>query len=269
MLPEAKNIFAFIVVISSLWGAGVGHAQTSGHKVIPPPPVDYVYDEPSVLSGAAHKEVFQALSNEDRQTGNQVLVAIFKSLDSEDLTDYTNRLYQSWKIGEKQKSNGVLMSIFMKERKVRIEVGYGLEGELTDAKSNQIIGNILAPAFKQKSYDDGVKSAVSAILTTIHAGAQTAAEGTQQTQPARNSQPRIPFGLILFLLFFLPMFLRRSRGTTIGRQGFGTGLLGGLLLGRSSDGFFGGGGGGNDGGGGGDFGGGGGSSGGGGASGDW
>jgi uncharacterized protein len=254
-------MFAVVTVWVTLLSATIAHADLSPGKAFPPSPSAYIYDEPSLLTNAAHEEIFQALSNEDKQTGNQVIVAIFKSLDNEDLIDYTNRLFKAWNIGEKQKSNGVLLTIFVKEHKIRMEVGYGLEPNLTDAKSNRIIDMILTPAFKQQAYDAGVKGAVQAILNVIHPDPNATPEPTQAEEQQESHSRGIPFPLIIFILFIIIQSLLRRSGGTIGRGGIGGGFWGG--------GFGGGGFGGGGFGGGGGFSGGGGSSGGGGASGGW
>ncbi len=235
-------------------------------KPFPPEPTQYVYDEQPLLSPSAHSQLLQILSQEDQKTSNQIIVAIFKSLDDEDAPDYTNRLFHAWKIGNKEKSNGLLLAIYLKEHKMRFEVGYGLEPLLTDAKSKMIIQSILVPAFQQKAYDAGVITAVQSALSVIHSdandpNAQPAAARTKRS----GNRPRLPLGFLLVIIFVIFRFLDRFQGNTISssgsirRGGWGGGFGGG----------FGGGGGWGGGGDGGGFSGGGGSSGGGGAGGDW
>jgi uncharacterized protein len=258
MSNRIKQFFCVGVLLA--FGAAPSLAESKAPtKAFPIAPLSYVYDEPSLLSRGAEEKLSQLLSNEDRQSGNQVLVAIFKSLDNEDLVDYTSRLYKAWKIGDKQKNNGVLLTIFLAERKIRIEVGYGLEPVLTDAKSNRVISTILGPAFKQQRFDEGVVGAAQAILNTIHPGNAQASEVPDQN----GQQQSLPFPVIIFLFIFFGLsFISRllRMGSTIHRGGYRNN---GFWMGG-----FGGGGGGFGGGGGG-FSGGGGSSGGGGASGGW
>ena len=217
-------------------------------KPFPAPPQNYVYDEASLLSPNAKQALFEKLSSEDHATQTQVIVAIFKSLDDEDLVDYTNRLFKSWKIGDAKKDNGALLAIYLKEHKIRIEVGYGLEPVLTDAKSKMVIQTILSPAFAQKQFDQGVSQSVDAMIKIAHQEfvAPSVTPQDQSQTPRDTSLPTFLF--ILFIFFLLSRF--RGGGIYYGSSGRGGGWF-------SGGGGFGG------------FSGGGGSSGGGGASGGW
>ncbi len=229
-------------------------------KSIPPPPSNYVYDETGLLR-ASTDHLSSLLSKEDHQSGNQILVALFNSLEQEDLVDYTNRVFQTWQPGENGKNNGVLLAVYLKERKIRIEVGYGLEPLLTDAKSKRILINIIGPAFGERKYAEGIIGAVQEIQTIIHSDTETSTAGkTRQRRPLRLIH-LIFVGLFFIIIYFLDGIIPQTLGSHgIQRRGGGWGGFGG-------GGFGGGGFGGSSGGGG--FSGGGGSSGGGGASGDW
>src|SRR4051812_18020535 len=111
----------------------LGHAA----KAIPDAPRYYVLDEPGVLAAGPKRALETLLIEQDRIDGQQTLIAIFKSLDGEDLVDYSNRVFQAWKIGKRGKDNGVLLALYWDDRKARIEVGYGLEPILTDARSRR------------------------------------------------------------------------------------------------------------------------------------
>ena len=239
-------------------------ATSFAGKAFPPPPQSYVYDEPHLLSESAKQTLFATLSAEDQKSGNQILVAIFNSSEGEDPVDYTNRLLKNWAPGQKGKNNGVIIAAFLKEHQLRIEVGYGLEPVLTDAKSKALILNDLTPAFRAQNYDAGIIHTVRDVLHIIHpeaTGADSSETDATQSIGANDQSPFLPWVLpgILFVLFFFNFLNRR-----FGSRSFGSRSRGGFWL-------FGGGGGGfgGFGGGGGGFGGGGGSSGGGGASGGW
>jgi uncharacterized protein len=124
---------------------------------IPAPPAYRVNDFASVLSADAKTRIESKLRTFEKETTTQIVVAIFPSLEEESVEDFTVRLAEAWKIGQKNNNNGVLLAIYIKERKARIEVGYGLEGALTDALSSRIIRNELAPDFKAGNYDAGVE----------------------------------------------------------------------------------------------------------------
>jgi len=231
-------------------------------KEFPSPPVSYVYDEAGVI-GPETPVLSRMLGEEDRNSGNQILVAVFKSLDGEDHVDYMNRLFKFWHPGEKGKNNGVLIAAYLAEKKIRIEVGYGLEPDLTDAKSKRILIDILGPAFREKKYGQGLIQAVTRIQRIIHheANAQTETVG-ERTESKRNQNWFLNL-LIFIVIAILLNYLDRRKSNTIGSTGIRRHYRdGGLFGGGSGGGMFGGGGGGG-------FSGGGGSSGGGGASGDW
>jgi uncharacterized protein len=136
-------------------------------KPIPSPPYYYVLDEPHALSQQALHTIETLLIEHDRVAGEQVLVAIFKNLGDEDLVDYTNRVFSTWKIGKRGKDNGALLAIYWDDHKSRIEVGYGLEPVLTDAKTKLILSDDLAPDLKNGNPDRGITLSVLEILRTI------------------------------------------------------------------------------------------------------
>lgn len=228
---------------------------------IPPPTGQRVNDFASVLSTDTKNRLESNLSTFEKETTTQIVVAIFPSIEDESVEDFTVRLAEAWKIGQKENNNGVLLAIYIKEHKARIEVGYGLEGELTDALSSRIIRNELAPDFKAGNYDAGVEKTVAAIQKAVR-GEYTAKD---EDKPQQTSYIAT---LIIFLIVWF-LISRMSRGPmTIGPSGrrryndtWGGGFGGGSG--------WGGGGGFGGGGGGGGFSGGGGSFGGGGASGSW
>jgi uncharacterized protein len=213
-----------------------------------------VVDNAKLLSAATEQNLNQQLAAQEQRTGNQIVVVTLPDLQGYEISDYGFQLGRHWGIGQKDTNNGALLIIAMKERKMRIEVGYGLEGLLTDARSAQIIQQILTPAFKSGDFDGGVKAAVEAMVQIID-GKTPAIPKAQQS--SKQSPPKLGGLLILIILF---MMMGGGRG---GRGFLGGALLGSALGSRHGGGF----GGGGFGGGG--FGGGGGGFGGGGASGGW
>jgi uncharacterized protein len=171
--------------------------------------------------------------------------------------DYTNRLFRAWKLGQAKTNNGALLLVAPNERKVRIEVGYGLEGALTDALSKVIITTAIAPRFKTGDYAGGINAGVDGMLSILAGDA----EEWQRRGKVRSDEADPGQVIVFIILFFIIVLVvyRMNRG---GRGGGGFVIL----PGPSSGGWSGGVSGGFDGGG---FSGGGGSSGGGGASGDW
>jgi uncharacterized protein len=126
-----------------------------------------VHDEASVLSAQTVEQLEAQLKLHEDSTSNQIAILIIPSLDGEAIEDYALRVAEKWKLGQKDKDNGVLLLIAINDRKMRIEVGYGLEGVLPDAICNQIIRNEMAPNFRRGDYDAGVQAAINAIVQTI------------------------------------------------------------------------------------------------------
>jgi len=241
--------------------------------VIPPAPTAHVNDYGSVLSAAESQALERNLTEREAATGTQMVVAIFPSLEGESLEDYSIRLAQQWRIGQKKLDNGVILLIFVKDRKMRLEVGYGLEPIVTDAVAAQIVRERIAPRFREGRYAAGIEAAVAGVFERIGEGAGPA------KRPAPTSGPSVPvigflavLGVIVFILLRQMSSGRgmaRRNAYTAGSQGWETPVIMSMpwWIGRGRGG--GGGFGGGFGGGGGGFSGGGGSFGGGGASGDW
>jgi len=242
---------------------------------IPPPPSRFVYDGAGVMSPEEKTALEDRLMQLDQQYQLQIAVAVFPSLEGEPLEDATLRVAEAWKPGMKGQDNGLVLAAFMAERKVRIEVGYGLEEKVPDIQAGRIIREYIAPHFRAGEEGQGLRAAVDAL-------AALALGQSPPPVPARSRSPqqavRGGYGCFFMALWFFALMvinvLRRPRG--LGRRGLRGGvpwwawmLMGSQLGGghrhhRSGGGF---GGGGFGGGGGGSFGGG--SFGGGGASGGW
>jgi len=201
----------------------------------------------------------------EQKSGIQLVVATVRSLGGQEIEPYANELFRAWKLGEKSKNNGVLLLVAPNERRVRIEVGYGLEGTLTDALSKVIIANAIAPRFKAQDFGGGISRGVDDIITVL---TTDASEWQKRPSLRLDHQENVdPTGWILIAgLIGLIVLLTISSGF---RWFFFNVLLNVMLSsgGRSYGGGYSGGGGFSGGGGG--FSGGGGSSGGGGASGSW
>lgn len=169
-----------------------------------PPLSGRVVDLAHVLPAATTAQLSDAIQAHEEKTSNQVAVLIVPSLEGEPLFDFSHRVATTWKLGGKGTDNGVLLLIAIKERKIRLEVGYGLEGVLTDARSAQIIRNDIAPKFRAGDVPAGVTSGVLAVLHTI--------EGTYQAPPQptgyrsdgeviANSIFAVILGLVIGLFF--------------------------------------------------------------------
>jgi uncharacterized protein len=154
-----------------------------------------VNDNAGILSLDTQHELEEILRAHEDSTSNQIAVLTITSLEGEPLEDYARRVVMTWKLGQKGKDNGVLLLVAKDDRKVRIEVGRGLEGQLTDAVSSSIMRNEILPQFKAGDYDRGVKAGVEAIIGAI-TGAYTADESD-------GAQMDTGTGILAFLFFLL------------------------------------------------------------------
>ncbi|WP_068074654.1 TPM domain-containing protein [Novosphingobium lentum] len=227
-----------------------------------------VVDDAHLLSPEQAAAIDGKLAALETQSQRQMVVATVPSLQGFEIEDYGYRLGRAWGIGDKQRNDGVLLLVAPTEHKVRIEVGYGLEGIITDALSSVIIQREVVPRFKQNDYPGGIAAATDQLIAQLQLPEDQARKiaASAATQQKQANAPRFDFGTVVFLLvfffFFVLPFLRALRHG--GRRG-GPGVM------IFPSGGWGGGGGGGDwgGGGGGGFSGGGGSFGGGGSSGSW
>jgi uncharacterized protein len=223
-----------------------------------------------VLTAAERDRLERRAAAEERRSSNQVAVAIFPSLEGESLEDFSIRLAQQWRIGQKGLDNGVILLVFVNDRKLRIEVGYGLEGRLTDAQASSIIRNEITPRFREQRYAAGIEAGLDAIYRTI------AGEYKAPARAARKTDPTVTvllafLGVIAFIVLANTFTRAARRPGRMLRRGYTAGSGGWYAGGPGWGGGFGGyssGGGGSSSGGGG-FSGGGGSFGGGGSSGSW
>lgn len=262
--------------MAALW-LGVAPASAQGGLNFPAL-TGRVVDQANLLDAATEQALTEKLGALEAKSSDQLVVVTVNSLQDHDIADYGYQLGRAWGIGQKEGDNGALLIVAPNEKKVRVEVGYGLEPILTDAFSSQVIQNDILPSFRQGDFQAGVVKGVDALIAQLEldpaeAQARAAAAATaQEGSGARtNIGPIIFIGMIILWFFFSAM---RSAG---GRRRRRRGDVGSVLLwaasealrnsGRDNDGGWGGGGG--FGGGGGGFGGGGGSFGGGGASGGW
>jgi uncharacterized protein len=167
---------------------------------IPARPDGYVTDRADLLSIETRKKIEQILHDYERQTTNQVVVATFSSLEGESLEDFSIRLAEVWKIGQKGRDNGVILLIFKEERKMRIEVGYGLEGVFPDALAGQVIQTVIGPYFKRGDFDGGVSAGIQAIVQATRGEFQSEFE-PRETPFSKDLE--ILFKILLFFMMIL------------------------------------------------------------------
>jgi uncharacterized protein len=252
------KVVAVAAVLASAVVATVlptGWARASGETPIPPAPTEFVTDRAGFLSSDFASRLTSQLEAYEHGTGHQVIVYIDRTTGGVPIDDWAVRAFKAWGVGRKDEKDGAALFIFSDDHRIRIEVGYGLEDKLPDARAGRIIQNEMAPRIRAGDRDGAVKTGVEQMLAAIggkpEPGRQAAGKGSL-------------LGVVMPIILFIVIFLiaRRHPWALL--------LIGGRGWGGRGGGWGGGGwGGGGWGGGGGGFSGGGGSSGGGGASGGW
>ena len=250
-----------------LFGPLLFTASLQAAEVIPPAPRDHFNDYAGIVQSGTARSLNDELAQFERDTSNQIVVAIFPHLQSDSsIEDYTVRVAQAWGVGQRGKKNGAVLFVFSQDRKLYIQVGYGLEGVLPDALCKQIIANEITPSFRRGDFTYGVAAGVHAML----AATRGEYRGTGRTvADSRNNEIGGGGGIIILIFCGIVLFvmlrgifgrnvLYSRRGRISPWIGTGTGMWGGGSSGGWSSG-----------GGGGSFSGGGGSFGGGGAGGSW
>src|SRR4029077_16852039 len=158
-----------------------------------------VVDQAGVMSAGNRSAGEGKLKDVEDKSGIQLVVATVKSLQGSDIETYANQLFRTWTLGQAQKNNGVLLLVAPAEHKVRIEVGYGLEGTLTDALSSVIISSAIVPRFKANDYSGGIERGVDGIISVLSGD-------TADWQPKveiREDGPAQIFNALFPIMFFL------------------------------------------------------------------
>ncbi|MGE5236303.1 MAG: TPM domain-containing protein [Acidobacteriota bacterium] len=230
-------------------------AATAAALEVPPTPTRYLTDLAGVVPTAQAREIDETLAAIETRTGHQVIAVIFPSLEGEPLEDFTMRCAEAWKVGRKGLDDGIIFFAFVKDRRMRLEVGYGLEDKVPDAIASRLLAGTVKPAFQSGDYGGGILA--------LAAGLERIFRGEPPPTPRRQRQPSSSNVGGLFVLIIVALLLRIMQGP----RGRGGGRGGGIWWGGLGG--LGGGGWGGGGLGGGGFSGGGGSFGGGGASGSW
>jgi uncharacterized protein len=206
-----------LATLTAIPAAGLDVPRLKGH----------VNDYAGMLSPASQRQLEALLTDFEQQESTQIVLLTVPSLEGDSLEDFSMRVAEGWKIGRAETDNGAILLIAKADRKIRIEVGYGLEGRLTDLLSGRIIRKVIAPYFKAGAFEQGIAAGISAMIDAVR-GEFSAGESTP---PPRPKQTGIPFVPLLAILFLLNALGRASR--TIGAVAGGVlaPIAGGLFFG--------------------------------------
>jgi len=208
----------FLLICAAVFAAGLVtnlHAQLQFPALSGP-----VVDAAGVLATADKTELDTLLRSNQQSTGPQIVVATVASLQGQDIRDFGNLLFRYWQLGDKQRNDGVLLLVAPHERKVSIEVGYGLEGTLTDALSKLIIENSILPRFRAGDLPGGIREGTRAILRVLSGeGEALISEGARRTGFPEEYDP--VFALFMFLGMVIVLLLISQGLRGIGSAGSG------------------------------------------------
>lgn len=169
-----------------------------------------VNDYAGILSDSTRNMIAEKLKEHELRTTNQIVVLTIKSLEGETIEDFAYKVFNDWKLGRKDKDNGILIVIVPDERRMRIEVGYGLEGTLPDVLAGRIIQNIMAPGFRKGDYDSGITNGVNAVISVLDGESLADTSGNDETYGVAESSvlsdletPDMPLGTRILLGAFI------------------------------------------------------------------
>jgi uncharacterized protein len=179
-----------------------------------------VNDYAGILAPATERQLETVLKDLERTDSTQIVVLTLPSLQGENLESFSIRVAEQWKIGQRELDNGALLLVAVKERKLRIEVGYGLEGRLTDLMAGRIIRNVIVPRFKAGSFDQGVTEGVAAMIGVVKGEFTPPQRARRRPEGGGGGFPGGVFAI--FAVFFLINMLGRLRR--------GMGAVGGAII---------------------------------------
>ncbi|MFN2509132.1 MAG: YgcG family protein [Chthoniobacterales bacterium] len=197
---------------------------------MPPKPAGYFNDYTGVVSKDAALRFNEQLAQFERETSNQVVVAVFRKMETDsDIADYTHRIAQLWAVGQADRRNGAVLFVFVDDRKMYIQVGYGLEGALPDVTAFDITERGIKPRFRAGDYEGGLAIGIESILKAIR-GEYVGSGKTAGESGDEKSHAGVPcIFLFLFFILFLMILGRSSKKRR--RRGWGYSGAGGPFLG--------------------------------------
>lgn len=181
---------------------------------VPPKPTTWVTDRAAILSDTEEQSLNQKLETVKQRSGTEILVMTFPSLEGEEVVDYTNRVANQWQVKD---DKALMLFVFVQDRKTWIQVGYGLEGVITDAIASRVYRQVLVPHFREQKYYEGIDAAINDLVHRIDPKAlpDSPAQQRRPVSPAPEAEVGgIPLNLIIFILLFVffflvPLFSRR------------------------------------------------------------
>ena len=206
---RAKEVALLVAALFALLAT-----KSQGAEVIPPKPDRYFNDYAGVVSKTAALRFNEELAQFERETSDQVVVAIFPKMQSDsDVADYTQRVAQAWGVGQKERRNGVVLFVFVQDRKMFIQVGYGLEGALPDITAFDITEYRMKPRFRNGDYEGGIATGIDSIFKAIRGEYKGSGNTVAERHRRGGGAPSFLFFIIfLIALIVISRIMRRLGG---------------------------------------------------------
>jgi uncharacterized protein len=191
-------------------------------EVIPPKPDRYFNDYAGVISKKAASRLNEQLAQFERETSDQVVVVVFPKMQSDsDIADYTQRVAQAWGVGQKERRNGVVLFVFIQDRKMFIQVGYGLEGALPDATAFDITERHIKPLFRTGNYEPGLTTGIDLIFKAIRGEYKGSGKTVAEQGRGSGVWGLLPFIIFVIVLIIISRVIRRLGGYGYSSRGGG------------------------------------------------
>jgi uncharacterized protein len=200
------------VALGALVGSVIlaGGAPSARAEDLPPLPRAYFNDDAGLVSAAEARRLDQKLRQLDEETSTQIVVAVFPKLPSPSLEDFTVRTAESWRVGRQELDNGAIFFVFVEDRAMRIEVGYGLEGALPDALARRILDGEVVPRFRDGDWAGGLDAGIDAVVAAVRG---------EYTAPAPETPEGPSLAAILIVVALVIVFLLLVRFAAPGHPG--------------------------------------------------
>ena len=207
---QLRTLFALLLMIAAIFACDSPAADAAGELLPKPAQREYVVDTAGIVSAEDRAQIEKIGEELREKTKAEIVVVTVHTLDGADIESYANKLFRSWGIGDAKQSNGVLLLIAKDDRKFRIEVGYGLEGEITDGRSGEILDK-MKPYFRDEKYSEGVLNAYQKLAAYAYRAAGVAPDAdvseTLEDASTHEEEPSILMNVLIFFLAIIGMIV--------------------------------------------------------------
>ena len=207
---QLRTLFALLLMIAAIFACDSPAADAAGELLPKPAQREYVVDTAGIVSAEDRAQIEKIGEELREKTKAEIVVVTVHTLDGADIESYANKLFRSWGIGDANQSNGVLLLIAKDDRKFRIEVGYGLEGEITDGRSGEILDK-MKPYFRDEKYSEGVLNAYQKLAAYAYRAAGVAPDAdvseTLEDASTHEEEPSILMNVLIFFLAIIGMIV--------------------------------------------------------------